>query len=237
MAASIVQSKSAAQNTGLATVSVTWDTPATAGNLLYITIASDDYRTAGGTPSGFTQSTGCGQETFHGHYVWWKVATGGETSVSYTIGSASPSCWITAEISGLESSPLDTSNGQLVQASGDSYTTPTITPTTGDRFLMASMAFSKTNSFTGMDTWLNSFSEFQDIFTTLGSGTRDHVGAATRSVTGDGSTGFSSGSTSAGTGTPTARSGIIIAFKVAGAAAATSAPSRRRAQMGALIQM
>lgn len=223
MTASIVQSKSAAQNTGLATVTATWNSAATTGNLLLVGVAADDYRTAGGIPSGFTESTGCLQQTFHGAYVWWKVAAGGETSTTYTIGSASPSCWWTAEVSGLlTSSPLDVSNGQLAQSSGTNYTTPTITPTSGERFLIGQIGGSASVAFTtGMGSWLNSFTEQQDVFTTLGSGTRDSAGMATLlSVTGDAVTGFSTGATWDGGLTVTARTGIILAFKVATAGGA-----------------
>lgn len=222
MAASLVQSKAAAQNTGDATVDATWDTPATAGNLLLIIVGADDY--AASPPTDFTQSTGCGQETFLGHYVWWKVAAGGETSATYTIGSAAPSCWITAEYSGLTASPYDTSDGTFIQSSSTTMTTPTITPTTGDRLLIASIGGSLSNTMNGMGTWLNSFTERQDIWTTLGSGTRDNVGMADRSVTGDGSTGFSSGATYAQA--CQSRTGIIIAFKVAaGGTDATATPA------------
>lgn len=233
MSASIVQSKSAAQNTGLATVTATWTSAASAGNTLLVIAAADDYRTAGGTPSGFTQSTGCGQETFLGHYLWWKVAAGGETSTTYTIGSASPSCWITMEISGLTGSPYDISNGQFTQTSATNYTTPAITPTSGDRFLVGSIGGSLNANFSaGQGSWLNSFTEVPngDIVTTLGSGTRDSAAASSFAVTANGSTAYSTGSTWDGGSTPQSRTGIIVAFKVAGAAAAI--PPRLISQYG-----
>lgn len=209
----LVQSKSAAQNTGLATVAATWDTAMTAGNVGIIIVGADDY--AASPPVGWTQSTGCKQETFLGHYLWWKVATGGETSVNYTIGSASPSCWITAEISGLDPSPYDISNGAFLQTSATTYTTPAITPTSGDRYVIASMGGSSGGGSMTLSTWLNSFTERQDVSTTLGSGTRDLVGYADNSATYNGSTAVSSGATYSGTAQ--SRTGIIIAFKVAAA--------------------
>lgn len=216
MSAAIVQSKSAAQNTGLATVAATWNTPATAGNVLIVIVGADDYISAGNRPSGFTFSTGMGQEGFLGHYLFWKVAAGGETSVNYTIGSASPSCWITAEISGLTASPYDVSNGNLNSSAATTATTPTITPSTGDRYVIASVGGTySAGAFTGVDTWTNSFAEQQDIFTTLGSGTRDLCSYADRSVTGDGVTGFSTGATFSGSVTPQNQTTLIIAFKVA----------------------
>lgn len=226
MAASIVQQNEGAQNTGDATVDATLGSGCAAGNTIVVIVGADDYRTAGGIPTGFTESTGCKQETFLGHYLWWKVATGGETTFGYTIGSASPSCWEVFEISGLHASaPYDVSNGQFAQSSGTSYTTPTITPTAGDRYLVGSIGGSLSNTLSGVDTWLNSFTEREDTFTTLASGTRDVIGMADRSVTADGLTGYSTGASYTGATTCQSRTGIIVAFKVAAAAAAYVRPT------------
>lgn len=226
MAATLVQTKDAAQNTGQATTAATWDTAATAGNLLLLSVAADDY--AATPPSGWTESTGCKQETFLGHYLWWKVAAGGETSVNYTIGSASPSCWITAEYSGLTSTPYDISSGQFAQSSGSTYTTPNLTPTSGDRLIIASMGASSGGAWSSLDvtTWLNSFTEVADIGTTLGSGTRDIQGVASLAVTANGSTAYSSGATYPSVAQ--SRTGIIIAFKVAAAGGGTVRPPQIR---------
>jgi hypothetical protein len=185
---------------------------ATANNLIVVVVGADDYRTA--VPTGFTESTGCRQETFMGCYLWWKVAAGGETTLaSYTIGSASPSTWIAFEVSGLTTSPYDISAGQLVASSGTSYTTPAIAPTAGGRYLIGVIGGSLNNTLSGVDTWLDSFVEWSDSSTANGSGTRDTVGAADRSVTGDGSTTFSTGATYSGSVSVQSRVGIIIAFK------------------------
>lgn len=219
MAATVVQN---VEGTSLLATTSPAFSAATAGNLLVLVAGADDYKT--GDPSGYTLSTGCSQQTFLGHYLWWKVAAGGETSVSYTIGSASASAWEVFEISGLTASPYDVSNGQFAQVTVSSYTTPAITPTTGDRFLLASMGGSRSGlNFTGVDTWLNSFTELNDTFTTAA--TRDIIGTASRSVTGDGVTTFSSGCTYSVQAEST--TGIIIAFKVAGAVATVTPPRRR----------
>lgn len=227
MAASVVQSKTGAESGSEtlpppSTVTVTWDTPATAGNLLVVTAATDDYVIAGGIPAGFTESTGCRQHTFLGHYVWWKVATGGETSTTYTIGSNSPSCWATAEITGIAPAPYDISAGQFNQTSGTSYTTPAITPSAGDRFLLASMGqtYSATQ-LTGVSGWLNGFVEVADVFTVRASGTRDLTSLASLGVTANGSTAYSTGA-SYNPGA-SSRTGIIAAFKVAASGGGTDA--------------
>lgn len=214
MAFTQVQSNSAAVNTGSASNIVTWTTPATAGNLLLIVVCSDDYRTTGGIPAGFTESTGCKQETFHGLYVWWAKAAGGETSATYTIGSASTSVWETYEYSGTDAAPYDISAGQLAQSAGISYTTPPLTPTAGSRLLAAVIGGSSGNgNFTGMSTWLNSFAAQLVVTNTKASGTRDIAGMATLTPTADGATGYSSGATYSQSAS--ARSGIIISFKAA----------------------
>lgn len=220
-AAAIVQSKQAAVNTATATNTVTWDTAATAGNLLVIIAACNDYVTAGNRPSGFTQSTGMAQETFHGMYLWWKVAAGGETSASYTLNSAEFSVWHTLEISGLTASPYDISAGQFQQTLTSSYTTPAITPTSGDRYLIAAQGGSRPADGITLSTWLNSFTERGDVSNTTGTGTRDVAGWADFSVTANGSTSYSSGVTYSQT--VDAKTGLIIAFKVAAAGAAPPA--------------
>lgn len=140
-----VQVKTGAQNTGLSTVTATLDSAATVGNLLVLIVGADDYRS--GVPTGYTESAGAAQETFLGHYLWWKVAAGGETSAAYTIGSAAPSAWLFAEFPGIAASPYDVSGGQLAQSSGTSYTTATITPSAGSRMLIASIGGSLNGTF------------------------------------------------------------------------------------------
>lgn len=216
MAASIVQSKAAAVNTGDASVDISFNSTPTSGNVVVLCVGSDDYKTAEATDNGvsMTLSNECAQENFMGCYLWWRVSSGGN-AFQYNIGSAATSCWILLEISGLDATPYDGSEGQFVQASSESYTTPNLTPTAGDRLLLALMGFTRSANFTTLDTWLNSFTEIVDISTTLGSGTRDQIGIAQRSVTANGSTAYSSGATSDGTGTANSRYGIIIAFEVA----------------------
>jgi hypothetical protein len=219
VAASLVQTLDAAVNApGSATTTVNFSA-ASAGNLLLLTVAADDYRTTSGAgrpeSTGWTLPTGGAQETFLGHYLWYKAAAGGETSVQYTIGTAAPSCWCFAEYSGMDSSPYDISAGQLAQSTLQTYTTPAITPTAGERLLVATIGGSAGGAWPSLDrtTWLNSFVEVADIGTTLASGTRDIQGMADFAVTANGSTAYSSGATYPAVAQ--SRTGIVIAFKVA----------------------
>ena len=86
--------KSAKGSSALATTTASFASATTAGNLIVLAFASDDYNDSPG--AGWTQSTGMKQQTFHGGYIWWRISTG-ETSFSYTIGSATNSSWIPAE--------------------------------------------------------------------------------------------------------------------------------------------
>ncbi len=230
MAASVVQFKAGAVNTGDATVTTTaLDTPTTAGNHVVLLIGSDDYATE--VTADFTESNECAQETFMGAYLWWKETPGGETQFSYEIGSAATSCWIVLEIDGLDDAdPYDASEGQFVQASSESITTPNVTPSAGDKYMLTFVGFTRAAAFTappnGVGSFLNSFAEITEICTVLGSGTRDQIAVADRSVTANGSTAYSSGATSDGSGTANSRVGIIIAFNVAaGGTDATPTPA------------
>lgn len=227
MPATLVQTLDAAQNTGLATVTVNF-AAAGAGNLLVLTVAADDYRTTSGTgrpeSTGWTLPTGGAQQTFLGHYLWYKVASGGETSVQYTIGSPSPSCWCFAEYSGMDASPYDTSNGQFAQSTLQTYTTPAVVPSAGERLLVGTIGGSSGGAWASLDmtSWLNSFVEIADIGTTLASGTRDIQGLASLAVTANGSTAYSTGATY-----PTvaqSRTAIIVSFKVASTSTASHPP-------------
>lgn len=209
---------SATGTSAVATTTATFGFTATANRLLVLIVGSDDYKT--GNPSGYTLSTGCSQQTYLGHYVWWKIAAGSETSVQYTIGSASPSAWIVLEFDNIEtSSSLDVSNGQNTTGGASNYTTPAVTPSTGRRFAIASMGASNTTNWTGIATWLNSYTEVAESFNNSG-GTKDIVAAATLALDGDGATTTSSGATYS----PSlqAKTGIILVFKVAAAGGGTT---------------
>lgn len=211
MAATLVQS--AEGTSTLATVTASFPSTPTNGNLIILRFAADDYN---GTPNaGWTQSTGMEQQTFHGGYIWWKIAAGGSNSFQYTIGSAANSSWTLEEWSGLEASPYDISAGQCTNSSASSYTTPSITPTAGDRLLLAAIGSSNNGGDMSADLtgWTNSFTGSICSGPVSASGTRDNIGGAYRTVTANGSTSYSTGASFPFT--KTSHSGMIIAFKVA----------------------
>jgi hypothetical protein len=218
MAISLVQSAEGAP-TATAVNTASFGAATTAGNLVVLCFASADYN---GTPdTGWTQSTGMEQQTFHGGYVWWRISTG-QTNFQYTIGSAEESAWVLTEWSGVDSSPYDTSSGQFQQTSTGSYTTPSITPSTGNKLLIAAMGGSSGILDLSADytSWLNSFTHVRSSGNATGD--RNSMGVAYLLVTGNGSTSYSSGATYPTT--VQAKSGMIISFKEAAGGAATSRP-------------
>lgn len=220
----LVQSNAGAQSTNLATVSATWSSAATAGNVIVIGVSAGATIT---TPAGWTLSPGCSQVDYNAHYIWWKIAAGGETSQSYTLGSAEKSAWWTAEISGLTASPYDVSTGTFHDGGGaqtlTTEVTLSITPTTGSRYVVASIGGLTTGTTrVTLASWLNSFTEQQDSGT-AGTSEVEVCGLADQAVTGNGATTFSSGATfSRGMSGTT---GIIIAFKVSAASAFVAEPA------------
>jgi len=209
VAGSIVQFK--VGSSSLASPSPAFDAPSTAGNTVVLGFVADDYN--GTVNTGWTESAEMEQQTFHGAYLWWRISTG-QTSFSYTIGSAVPSLWVLIEIAGLTGSPYIASEGQFQQASANSYTTPNITPSTGPRFLLAMFGSSLSTGAAAVPSgWTNSFTAVAGTFNAANPG--HTIALASRSVTGDGSTAFSTG-VNWGAQSPQSQSGLIIAFAESG---------------------
>lgn len=216
MAASLVQSNSGAVSTATTGITPTLAAPAGAGNLLIVEAAAGSVVGAGNRPSGYTQSTGMGQVTNLAHYLWWKVATGGEDDAPFTLDASATCTWVMKEYSGLDSSPYDTSDGNTGAGTG-THTTPAITPTAGDRLLVASIGGINSVNVDTLGSWTNSFTEREDDATTLAAGASLNIGSADRSITANGTDTFSTTATYEGVNDPDANTGLIISFKVAGA--------------------
>jgi hypothetical protein len=212
----VVQSNTGSSTT--ATTSPTLGVATTSGNLVVLTFAADDYN--GSPDSGWTQSAEMEQQTFHGGYLWWHISTGAAIP-SYTIGSAVRSAWTLVEYAGpFDASPYDISEGQFQQTSSASYTTANITPTTGSRLLIAGLQGQHASSDLGFwQNWTNSFTERVE-FRFNGGNPRLTLAQATRLVTGDGVTTFSTGGDHNQTTSQVSqsRSACIIAFKQGSAA-------------------
>lgn len=191
-------------------------TSVAAGTLLVLTVAADDYKT--GDPSGWTLSTGCAQQGYAGHYLWWKIASGSETSVTYVIGSATVSTYHLLSATNIEGTgSLDISNGQSQQLPDvTAYATPSVTTSSGRRLAVASLCAMNASQTSTMASWTNSYTERGDTCTT--SGSFDNLGSATLVLDGGGSTSTQS-TVSYGS---LWQGGIIAVFKVAAESGVTA---------------
>lgn len=215
-----VSSSLAAGASATATTTVTF-TAQPAGTLLVLSVAADDYITTSGANRPESSSWtpvqligGSGQ--YHGSYMWMKKSTGSETSVAYTIGSASRSAYVLSAHTNIDqTTPLDTSAQQQNNTTGSTYTTPAATPSAGRKLALAHLSGSNSGAlYTGVDTWLNGYTEVAEGLTTANPGLA--LGQAVLVL--DGGVSTSSGcSFQPNTGPPQARAGILAVFNVAAA--------------------
>lgn len=195
---------------------------ATAGDLLLLSVSSDDYRTTTGT--GRPESTGwalaqSGQD-FLGHYLWYKIAAGGETSVQYTIGSAAASSYACVKATNVDPTPLGTTSS-LHTHGGSTSSTTAVTPTAGSRWMVVASfgAMHGGGSFTTAPPSLTNSYAIQ----ASGSGNNGSTSevATIGYLTLDGGTATSTTTGSWATNAPQCSYGLLAAFKVAAAATAT----------------
>lgn len=214
--------KSAVGLASTATVNPSFGSATTPGNLIVLAFAADDYN---GTPgAGWTQSSEMEQQTFHGGYIWWRISAG-ETSFSYVIGSATTSSWCIAEWAGNDPAPYDTSQGTFLQSGGLTIATDVITPSVGERLLVAAVGGSSNSATMAgtYDSWTNSFTAVGSNGQSSGNATC--IGMAYRVVTGDGVTTFTTTADYAGVNSPQARSALAISFNPAAVAGAAPRPN------------
>lgn len=204
-------------------------TAQTAGTLLLLQVQSDDYRTTSG--AGRPESTGwtlatSGQD-FLGHYLWYKIASGSETSVQYTIGSGSASSYQVLAATNIDPTPLGATSSLHTHGGANTGTTA-ITPASGSRWLVIA-------SFGGMHSSASSLGPAAAVSNSYtirssvtGSGSPTEVGTVAYLVL-DGGTATSSATVSPGwtVNSPSCSYGLLAAFKVAagGGGAVTSSPT------------
>lgn len=216
MAISIVQSNSGSTGTGSATtIPATLSSGTTAGNVLVLAMAADRYFPS--PPTGWTLNANSKNETFLGQYVYTKTATAGETSWNITHAQLTSVSWVVLEVTGVDAAAFDVAAAQFAQSSGNSYTTANLTPTAGERILVAALSGSSSaTSLPGVSGWTNSFTENAESWTTKVSGDNNNVGIATRVVVADGSTAYSTSTNWDGGATPQARAAVLLALKGGG---------------------
>lgn len=157
-----------------------------AGTWLVLHVSCDDYRTTSGSnrpeSTGWTLQTS-GQDEI-GFYVWTLVAAGSETSVSYTIGSASPSAWEVIAVTGaagtLSNTPTAThTHGGSTSASGS------VTPPAANAYNLACISGYHSTTQLTVGSWSNSWTQvgYQGGITTGNKETVASAGLATSSAT------------------------------------------------------
>lgn len=210
------------QTTATTTVSFTAQA---AGTLLVLQYGGDDYRTTSGSgrpeSTGWTLfPTGGDQRTFLGHAAWYKIATGAETSVQYTIGSASPSCYQLIAADNIDTTtPVDITNGALVQSSSNSYTTPSVATSAGRRLAIGLIGGSLNSTLGAMSSWTNGYTGLGSALQNTAS-THDVIGSSYLVL--DGGVSTSTGATY--NQVVQARTGIIGVFKVSSGGGAPALP-------------
>lgn len=158
MTATLVQTASNLTSTGAASLAVGsgqgWAAP-TAGNLLIAWANSDTTMTL----SGWTAGPSVVDQ--NAAYLWYKVAAGTETSVTFSAGgSTSPFTVGLMEYSGATATPFDVQGTSSIQVTAGTTTTAvsvTGTGTNGDLLIaVAALHFLTATAPTG-PTWTNSF--------------------------------------------------------------------------------
>lgn len=155
------------------------------------------------TPAGWTLRES--QVNEMGHYLFTR--SGGTNSWSITTNSGMGT-WYISEIA---NSTYDVSASANDMVGSMSYTTPTLTPTAGNRLLLASIGSNHGTDIRTVDNWTDSFTEVADVCYTV-SADYPMQGVAMRTVVADGSTGYqTSADYSLGV---TIRTAIITAFTI-----------------------
>lgn len=197
------------------TITPAFGTATTSGNLIVLGFSSDNV--VSGTGTGWTQSANMSQVGNNAGYTWWRISTGQTSFPVATLAGSANTSWVVAEFSGADSSPYDASQGQVTATGAVSYTTPNITPSTGNRVLVANILGSAAgNDLSGAYTsWLNSFTAIDNNGQVGIAGDETCAGMAYRLVVGNGVTTFSSGATFPAS--CSGRVGEIISFNEAAA--------------------
>jgi hypothetical protein len=206
--AAFIQSKNFTVNNG-GSVSATFNSSATADNLLVAICASQDNTTLT-VPSGFSTAINQNSASRPSQAIAYKVAAGGESTITCTSSSSSSKLGIHIyEYSGLATSNLLNSTGSS-NGSGASVSSGNVTTTNDEVLLVAGMVSNHGSASFG-GTWSNSFTMRENFSTSGGNpASRSSFGGADRSVTSTGTY-----STTVSTGESATWRGQIAAFKVA----------------------
>lgn len=217
MAAVLVQAASNT-TTGASTLAVGstqgWATP-TSGNLLIAWTASDITMTLAGWTAGPSVVDN------DAAYIWYKIAAGTESTVTFSAGSAtSPYVCGVLEYSGLAATPFDVSNFSANQATNTTAASGSVTTTGTSGDLVFALACTHSINNMSAPSWTNGFTNQQTANSGTTTNLQMHAVCAdlNQAVAGAIST------TASWTGTGNDVQGLIIAFKIGAAAAPATIP-------------
>jgi hypothetical protein len=201
----IAQDNSAAY-TASGTVNVTLPVAPSASSLVVVTIAGN---VVINTPSGWTLRAS--QVNDMGHYMWTRPGDGTTSSWAFTI--TGQGVWYVAEV---ENGSYVSASGQNAVSPATTYTTTALTPSAGERVLIASIGSLSNSGVRTVSNWLNSYTEESDAC--QNSSDRPMQGTASLPVTASGSTAYSTGATySANNGSRSALHGAFGTSSAGGA--------------------
>ena len=191
-----------------------------AGTLLELKVGSDDYRTTSG--SNRPESTGWALATsgqdFLGAYVWYKLASGSETSVQYTIGSAAASQYELNAMTNIDqTSPLGAVSSLHTHGGANTGTTA-ITPGAGSRWIVSVFLAGMHSGASSLGPAAALSNSYTIQSTVTGTGSPTEVGMSGYLVL-DGGTATSTATVSPGwtLNAPQCSFGLLVAYKVAAA--------------------
>lgn len=189
-----------------------------AGTLLELKVGSDDYRTTSGANR--PESTGWALATsgqdYLGAYVWYKLASGSETSVQYTIGSAAASQYELITYTNIDqTSPLGAVSSLHTHGGANTGTTA-ITPTSGARWTVSAFLAGMHSGASSLGPAAALSNSYTIQSTATSSGSPTEVGMSGY-LTLDGGTATSTATVSPGwtTNSPSCSYGLLVAYKVA----------------------
>jgi len=217
-AVSLVQSATA-ELQNVSSLSAAFGAGATAGNLLVAVCATSANTTLSiSSPSGF--STAISQSGTPSQGIFYKIAAGGETTITCSFGATATVGVHIYEYSGIDSSsPLDATGSTT--GSGTSVSSGSVTTSNANNLLFSAIvsAFNGNGSSANFSSWTNSFVERSDFSNGGGSPSARSTYAGTDRIVSTTGT-YSTGATASGSGS---WRGQIVAFKEA--SVSNSAPS------------
>lgn len=171
-------------------VGLAFSTAPTAGNLIVLAVAAGAYNY--NPDAGWFQAVENRENT--GSYLWWRISDG-SNSFTFSTDSTAYVSWVMAEFEGGDQ--IDTTTVLELQGAGSSLSTASVVPSTGERLVIAALSGTQNDNLTGdVTSWTNGFTHVRTAGHGPTSSTQNTiVGMAYKIVTGDDSTGVSTGGT------------------------------------------